>query len=342
MFVPVVDQKNNPLMPTTPSRARRWIKSGKATPFYKKGIFCVRLNVKPSDNKKQDIAVGIDPGSKREAYTVKSESHTYLNILTETPDWVKKSVEVRKQMRKSRRQRKTPCRQPRWNRRSLRKNRIPPSTKARWQFKLNVCNVLQKLFPIEFYVIEDIKARAWRGRKRWNESFSPLEVGKKWFYSEIEKLGQLEKVQGYETKQLRDDLGLEKSSSKLADKFECHNIDSWVLANYMVGGHTKPDSKKLIKLVPIRFYRRQLHVLQPSKGGVRKRRGGTRSLGFKKGSLIKHIKYGLCYIGGTRNYRISLHSLDDGRRISQKARPKDCQFRCYQSTRKGNSPSLPS
>jgi hypothetical protein len=28
MFIPVVDKDNNPLMPTKPSRARRWIKSG--------------------------------------------------------------------------------------------------------------------------------------------------------------------------------------------------------------------------------------------------------------------------------------------------------------------------
>jgi hypothetical protein len=38
--VPVVDREGQPLMPTTPSRARRWIKDGEATPFFKRGIFC--------------------------------------------------------------------------------------------------------------------------------------------------------------------------------------------------------------------------------------------------------------------------------------------------------------
>jgi len=37
MFVPVFDRKQQPLMPTTPSRARRWITSGKATAFWKGG-----------------------------------------------------------------------------------------------------------------------------------------------------------------------------------------------------------------------------------------------------------------------------------------------------------------
>ncbi|MEH1956490.1 RRXRR domain-containing protein [Nostoc sp.] len=60
MFVPVVDQNNRPLMPTTPSRAKRWMKSGKATPFFKKGVFCVRLNQEPSNRNTQPIAVGID------------------------------------------------------------------------------------------------------------------------------------------------------------------------------------------------------------------------------------------------------------------------------------------
>ena len=89
MFVPVVDRNNKPLMPTKPSRARKWIESGKATPFWKKGIFCVRLNVEPSSRHLEPIACGIDPGSRKEAFTVKSESHTYLSIQADAVTWVK-------------------------------------------------------------------------------------------------------------------------------------------------------------------------------------------------------------------------------------------------------------
>jgi hypothetical protein len=65
MFVPVVDEKHKPLMPTTAARARRWIKSGKATPFWKQGIFCVRLNVEPSDSNIQPIAVASTQAPKK-------------------------------------------------------------------------------------------------------------------------------------------------------------------------------------------------------------------------------------------------------------------------------------
>ena len=83
IFVPVVDQEHTPLMPTTPSRARRWIRSGKATGFWKGGFFSVRLNVEPSAREQQPVAVGIDPGSKREGTVVASANHTYANMQAE-------------------------------------------------------------------------------------------------------------------------------------------------------------------------------------------------------------------------------------------------------------------
>ena len=303
MFVPVVNMDNQPLMPTTPSRARRWILSRKATPFWKKGVFCVRLNIRTLENK-QDIVVGIDPGSKKEGYTVKGNAHTYLNIQADAVTHVKDAVETRRNMRKARRYRKCPCRQPRFNRA---KGSLAPSTKARWQWKLRILNWLKKLFPITHTVVEDIKTKT-TGQRKWDKTFSPLEVGKKWFYS---LLTNLTLKQGWETKELRDSLGLKKTSNKLSKSFDAHCVDSWVLANYVVGGHVKPDNKDILYLKPLRFHRRQLHALQPSKDGVRRTYGGTMSMGLKRGSLVKHNERGLAYVGGTSKGRISLHNVVD-------------------------------
>jgi hypothetical protein len=337
VFVPVVDSNNNPLMPTTPSRARRWVKERKATYFWKKGVYCVRLNVEPSDRKTQDIVVGIDPGSKREGLTVKSESHTYLNIQANAVDWVKDAVEVRRNMRRSRRFRNTPCRKNKSNRS---KSPFPPSTKARWAWKLRLCNWLNNMFPVTDFIVEDIKARTFKGARKWNKSFSPLEVGKKWFYFELSKLGKLYTKQGYETKELRDAAGLKKTKAKLSDRFDAHCVDSWVLANHVVGGHLTPDNERILKVIPLRFHRRQLHALQPSKGGVRRSYGGTRSLGFKRGSLVRHVKYGVVYVGGVLKDRISLHALETGSRICQNAKISDCNFLTFNTQRAHLLPDL--
>jgi len=321
--VPVVDKNGFPLMPTSPRRAARWVKSRKATPFWSRGVWCIRLNVEPLDRKTQPIAVGIDPGSKREAFTVKSKKRTFLNILTHAVHWVKDAVEARRNMRKSRRSRKTPCRAPRFDNRK--KKGMPPSTLARWQWKLRVAKWISRLFPISDFVVEDIKAKT-RGQRKWDFSFSPLEIGKKWFYEELNKIALVTTKQGWETKTLRDELGLKKTPSKLAEIFSAHNVDSWILARSVVGEEDNPDNKDLLILVPLQFHRRQLHAFQPSKGGIRRPYGGTRSLEFKRGSLVEHPKHKLCYIGGSSKGKISLHSLETGTRISQNINSTDLKF----------------
>ena len=60
-------------MPTKASRARRWIREGKAKPVRTKlGIFAVRLTCEPSGRDKQPIVLGIDPGSKYTGMAVAS------------------------------------------------------------------------------------------------------------------------------------------------------------------------------------------------------------------------------------------------------------------------------
>ena len=98
MFGPVVDKNQKPLMPTRPSRAAKRIKSGKATPFWSNGVFCVRLNREPSKRCNQEIAVGVDPGSKKESFTVKSASHTYFNAQADAHNKVCQKVEKRREL----------------------------------------------------------------------------------------------------------------------------------------------------------------------------------------------------------------------------------------------------
>src|SRR5258708_11146251 len=324
VFVPVVDQEHTPLMPTTPARARRWIRSGKATHFWKGGFFCVRLNGEPSLRAFQPIAVGVDPGSKREGLVVATATHTYANIQAEARTGVKEAEKDSTHMRRTRRTRKTPCRKPRQNRKRTKK-KLPPSTRARWHWKLRLAAWLCQLFPVSVFVVEDIKATT-RGKQRWDQSFSPLEVGKHWFYEELGKLAPVQTKQGYETKELREQLGLKKTGKKLAEVWEAHCVDAWVLAYSAVGGEPKPDTTRLVCISPLTWHHPQLHRFDPEKRGTRKPYGGTLSLGIKRGTLVKHPKWGKAYVGGTRDGKLSLHDPQTGKRLTQSANVAECRL----------------
>ena len=328
LFVPVVSSSGKPLMPCHPARARELIRKGKAIRQCDHGLFFIRLTAR-SDGVTQDVVVGIDPGSKKEGITVKSEAHTYLNIQADAVTHVKEAKADQAASRRARRFRQTPCRQPRANRT---RGGLPPSTKARWQWKLRLLNWLRRLFPITQVVVEDIKAQT-QGKPRWDTAFSPLEVGKQWFYDEVRKLVSLHTFEGYETKQMRDTLGLKKTKKKMADVFEAHCVDSWVLANAIVGGHAQPDDTRLLCVSPLQIHRRELHRRQPGVGGVRSPYGGTRSLGFKRGSTVRHPKYGIAYVGGASEGRISLHRVEDGKRLCQNTKPSEVQFLAYSTWR---------
>ena len=304
MFVPVTSQTGQKLMPTRANKAGVLIKKGLATPYWSNGIFCIRLNYATEDAYTQDIVVGVDPGSKKEGFTVTSESHTYLNVQADAHRGVGKKVEKRRELRRSRRSRKCPNRKNRTNRLANRE-RIPAGTRARWDWKLRILDWLSKVYPLTHVCVEDIKARTIERAKKWNTSFSPLEVGKQWFYTEIRKQWQLLTLQGWETKEIRDRLGLKKSSDKarktdtMSETFDAHCVDSWCLAYHTVGGSAVPDNTDLMCVSPIPIKRRELHRQQEAKGGKRSRVGGTvLGQGLVKNTLIKHVKYGLTRLAG--------------------------------------------
>ena len=324
IFVPVVDAEHHPLMPTTPARARRWIKGGKATAFWEGGLYCVRLNLEPSSRQIQRVAVGMDPGSKKEALVVASAAHAFLNLQADAREGVKEAEKRGTQMRRSRRSRHTPCRKMRQNRKQS-KRKLPPSTRARWQWKLRLARWLCCLFPVAVFVVEDIKASTKPNKRRWNSSFSPLEVGKQWFYAELAQLAPVQTKQGYETKALREQLGLKKTGEKLAEVWHAHCVDAWVLAYSAVGGRKTPDTTRLVCIASLNWHHRQLHRFEPGKGGTRKPYGGTVSLGIKRGMLVKHPRWGKAYVGGTMDGKLSLHDPQTGKRLTQAAKVTACR-----------------
>ena len=99
MRIPVMDAKMHQLMPTTPTRAKLLLKNGQASPYWNTlGVFCIILKkeVEPSN---QLIALGIDPGSKFEGWSVVGTQEVVLNGMSEAPHHIKKSLEVKHNMR---------------------------------------------------------------------------------------------------------------------------------------------------------------------------------------------------------------------------------------------------
>ena len=325
--VPVITASRKALMPTHQARARELIKSSRAVHFIHKGIFCIKL-LKNSTENVQSVSIGIDPGSKKEAFTVMCEHHTLLNIQLDAVTHVKDAVEAKRNARRARRQRKTPCRKPRYKQ-TRRIGWVPPSTKARWDNKINTIKSLCKIYPISTVVAEDVSARTLKNGKKWNTSFSPVQCGKNYFVETVKSLNlNLILKEGWETAALRTNHSLTKSKDKMSDKWDAHCVDSWVLASVPLA-QTPELNQSMIVAKPLRFHRRQLHVFQPTKGGIRKEYGSTRSLGLRRGSIISYSKFGKCIVGGSSKGRISLHNISDNKRLCQNAKIEHVTSLCY-------------
>lgn len=177
-------------------------------------------------------------------------------------------------------------------------------------------------------MVEDVQAVTRQGKGRtWNQSFSPVQVGKEHLSCLLEQMDlTVHTREGWQTKALREHYGLSKTKSKSKQAFASHAVDSWVLAA-SISGAEKPTCTRLWYVVPARLHRRQLHRLQASAGGERKPYGGTRSLGYKRGTVVSHPKYGLCAVGGfdRKKHKLSLHAYRTNKRLTQGARGKECR-----------------
>lgn len=321
--IPVLDSRMIPLMPTHSAHARKLLDSGKASAYWNKlGIFCIILHKEVEPNN-QKLVVGIDPGSKWTGWSVVGKHKTVLNGMQEEPTHVKKVIEIRCSMRKARRHRNCWRRSMRFSNRNRNKTQLPPSTKARWNSKIRILRHLKKILPIIDVCVEDVAAKTRKGAKKFNVNFSPIEVGKIWFYEQINNMWfKLHLFKGYDTKSLRDVYKLKKMSNKSKKTFNTHAVDAWVMAASVCGANF-PTTKYLYYWIPIVFHRRQLHVFQFAKGGIRKRYGGTRSIGLSRGTLVRHPYWKMMYVGGSSKGRISLHGIKTGKRFSQEAKRED-------------------
>ena len=138
---------------------------------------------------------------------------------------------------------------------------------------------------------------------------------------------------GKDTGQIENDIDktFGNIGKKLAETFDAHCVDSWVLASF-VTGKSFVDNTSMFRIIPLQLHRRQLHRFEPETDGIRKPYGGTHSLGLRRGSVVNHTKLGMVYVGGASNGHISLHDVKSGKRLTQSGSIKDCNFLHYNNS----------
>lgn len=315
--IAVLSPDGEPLMPTTPQRARKWVKSGKAVRQWSKlGTWFVQLISEPSGRETQSIAAGLDPGKLFSGIGLQSAKFTLFLAHVLLPfKRVKGRKEFQKVMRRSRRGRRInrkvafhlrAHRQKRFSNR--RQKKLAPSIEANRQLELRIIQELLTLYPVSSIVMEYVKAdvdlTSGRRKARSGKGFSAVMVGQKWMLQQLSRLGPRVKTKfGWETAQLRQHLGLEKTRNKAERSPASHAIDGQALAASQfveyrqihrygsdgadwIGSVELSDAPfRIISRPPIS--RRQLHLAQPAKGRNRRKYGGTTTQhGFRKGDLV--------------------------------------------------------
>ncbi|MBE9180949.1 RRXRR domain-containing protein [Oculatella sp. LEGE 06141] len=335
MRIPVVDPDHKPRMPTTPARARKWIASGKAVKRWSdSGQFYVQLTVQPSGYDTQDVVIGIDPGKLYSGIAVQSANFTlYMAHLVLPFKTVRDRMDNRRLMRRGRRgrriERKVPFpqrahRQKRFSNR--RQGKLAPSIRANRQLELRIVSELCQVYPVSEiryeYLRADVDLTSGRKKARSGKGFSAVMVGQVWMLTQLEQFAPVAKIEGYQTASTRKHLGLIKSKDKAERTPYSHAIDGVAIAAshfieyrkyYIKTGYgagwfgcinVTASTFFVIRRPP--YSRRQLHLMVPAKGGVRRKYGGlTTRHGFRKGDLVNSPK-GVGYVSGDTDKQVSV------------------------------------
>ena len=157
----VLDKNKKPLMPCSEKRARLLLSRGRAV-VHKMHPFTIRLKDRTvQQSQLQPLRLKLDPGAKTTGVAVLREDGdvaetVFLCEIHHKTD-IKQKLDARCAVRRSRRNRKTRYRKPRFLNRRRPEGWLPPSLKARVDQLINAVRKLTKLLPISAISIEDAK-----------------------------------------------------------------------------------------------------------------------------------------------------------------------------------------
>lgn len=155
MLVFILNKDGNPLMPCSPAKARKLLKSKKAK-VVRKTPFTLKL-LHGSSGYKQEVIAGMDSGSKTIGTAIITQDQVIYQSETHLRgEEIKRKMEQRAMYRRSRRGRKTRYRKPRFLNRgaSIRKDRLPPSIKHKVDAHLREKKFVESILPVTRWIVE--------------------------------------------------------------------------------------------------------------------------------------------------------------------------------------------
>ena len=156
-FVFVIDSDKKPLTPTHPAKARKLLDTGKAA-VYRCYPFTIILKRKIKSSNTNKLQLKIDPGSKTTGITVLNNNLVvWAAELTHRGQQIKQRLDDRRAVRRSRRNRKTRYRKPRFLNRKRPDGWLPPSLEHRVLTTMTWVNRLTKYCPIGLIAVELVR-----------------------------------------------------------------------------------------------------------------------------------------------------------------------------------------
>lgn len=155
MLVCVVSNNGRPLMPTNRyGKIRRLLKNGQAK-VLKRCPFTVQL-LYETKNVTQPISLGVDAGSKHIGLSATTKDKVLFESVVEVRNDIVNLLSTRRELRSSRRNRKTRYRKSRFSNRvsSKKEGWLPPSIKQKIQTHLTVVDKVCTILPITNITVE--------------------------------------------------------------------------------------------------------------------------------------------------------------------------------------------
>ena len=152
-MVYVLNQNGQPLMPTeNHAKVRVLLKQGRAK-VINKCPFTIQL-LYSSTNYTQKITLGVDSGSKHIGLSATTRNKVLFESDVELRNDIVDLLSTRRELRRSRRSRKTRYRKPRFNNRKRGKGWLAPSIKQKINSHITMIAKVHKILPISNIVVE--------------------------------------------------------------------------------------------------------------------------------------------------------------------------------------------